>query len=184
MEKCSVPDCHKPSRENSMCKMHATRVRRHGSPEVKKVGGVTDYVLSSVLPYRGEYCLLWPFARNNNGYGQIRQNGKIKYVHRLACEHVNGLAGPGMEAAHTCGNGHLGCVAPAHLVWKTHTQNMSDTLTHGTRVKGERVGTSKLSAAQVAEMRASPMSVKQLSVAYGVSDSQVRRILKGERWAS
>ena len=43
----------------------------------------------------------------------------------------------GMVSRHLCGNGHLSCVNPAHLVWGTPSQNRSDENKH--RNAGENV---------------------------------------------
>lgn len=33
-----------------------------------------------------DFCLIWPFASLNNGYGVFVLNGKKHYVHRYICE--------------------------------------------------------------------------------------------------
>src|SRR5690348_175562 len=80
-----------------------------------------------------DQCLIWPFSRNWNGYGHLNRDDKIVYAHRVMCEIVNGPA-PGKKhvAAHSCNNGHLGCVSPKHLSWKTPSQNLLDRRKAGT----------------------------------------------------
>lgn len=80
-----------------------------------------------VLSYDGDECLTWPYAKDGHGYGQLFRGGRNFTVSRLVCIEVNGPPpGPDYDAAHTCDNGHLACVAKRHIVWKTHAENMLD----------------------------------------------------------
>lgn len=38
----------------------------------------------------GDYCLIWPFYRNPNGYGMLGYNGDNHWAHRFMCELANG----------------------------------------------------------------------------------------------
>jgi hypothetical protein len=77
-------------------------------------------------------CLIWPFYRMPNGYGQLGLDGKMRYAHRVMCELVHGAPPtPKHEAAHRCGNGHQGCVNPKHLAWKTKNENRKESTQHG-----------------------------------------------------
>jgi hypothetical protein len=78
-------------------------------------------------------CLIWPFCRDNHGYGQGGINGENFKAHKKMCELVNGpRPSPKHQASHSCGNGHGGCVHPRHLSWKTGAQNQLDRRKHGT----------------------------------------------------
>src|SRR3990167_5821208 len=78
--------------------------------------------------YHGDDCLIWPFARKQDGRGQIGYEGETYGAHEFMCILVNGPApSPIHETAHSCGNGHGGCVNPKHLSWKTPTENHIDT---------------------------------------------------------
>jgi hypothetical protein len=57
------------------------------------------------------------------------------------------------EAAHSCGKGHLGCVHPGHLSWKTRNENRADMVRHGMLPRGTIVSTNKLTEDQVREIR-------------------------------
>lgn len=77
-----------------------------------------------------DWCLVWPFGRDPRvGRGIVRTGpGKPKlpsgWAHRVMCEMVHGTPPtPQHQAAHSCGNGHLGCVNPHHLSWKTNSEN-------------------------------------------------------------
>jgi hypothetical protein len=80
--------------------------------------------------YSGADCLYWPFARDRNGYcglieakGTMYIYGKIR-AHRLMCTIVNGAPPTSKHhAAHSCHNGHMGCIHPKHLHWATPAEN-------------------------------------------------------------
>jgi hypothetical protein len=144
------------------------------------------FVREIALHYTGDGCLTWPFAKDRDGYGQIRVNGRTVVVSRYVCELVNGPAPtPKHEAAHSCGNGDKGCIAPDHLDWKTPSENNADKLIHGTINRGERNGKAKLSEAAVREiiaMKGKEMQIK-LAEKFGVSNKTVSDIHTGRKWA-
>src|SRR5262245_27707446 len=118
-------------------------------------------------------CILWPFA-TTRGYGHAWGG----WVHARACEHAHGPAPPGTEACHACGN--RACFNPRHLRWGTRQENVDDRARHGTTARGAKL--SKLSAEQVAEIRASDESNTVLAKRYGVNFTTITRIRKRERW--
>jgi hypothetical protein len=85
--------------------------------------------------YPHDWCLIWPFARDGRvGRGSMNGRGarRSEWAHRVMCEMVHGDAPPDRpQAAHTCGNGHKGCVNPRHLVWKNNSENQRDRAKHG-----------------------------------------------------
>lgn len=86
--------------------------------------------------YQGDDCLPWPFSSCWNGYGSVSINGKIRKAHRAMCELAHGEPPtPRHLAAHSCNNGHLGCVNQRHLSWKTPRENMLDRQAAGTLTK-------------------------------------------------
>lgn len=132
--------------------------------------------------------MLWPYSRNNNGYAQINLGrGQKALVSRTVCERRNGPP-PTMahHAAHSCGNGHLGCIAPWHLSWKTAKENAEDKNAHGTNLRGEQAPWAKLTAGQVAEIRAlnGILPHAKIGEAFGVSQTLISRIIRGEAWAA
>ena len=114
------------------------------------------------------------------GYGVLNK----KVVSRLACERRNGPPPDHKyDAAHSCGNGHKGCVNPNHLSWKTRKDNMADQLEHGTRNRGERQGHSKLTKEIVLEIRSKRGTQTQISIAeeYGLSAGHVSNLMNGKK---
>lgn len=82
-------------------------------------------------------CLIWPFGKRWNGYGQVGDgNGKIAYPHRIMCELAHGSPPTTKHvAAHSCHNGHGGCVHPKHLSWITPRENLLQRRQAGTLTK-------------------------------------------------
>ena len=78
-------------------------------------------------------CWLWTGSVNNDGYGQIRHDGRTQRVHRLAWEEVNGPIPAGMAVCHSCDV--PACCNPAHLFLGTQLDNVTDMRTKG-RFKG------------------------------------------------
>lgn len=180
---CSIEGCGKKVGSRGWCETHYYRWRRHGDP----LGGGTrfgeplQYYADVVAKYDGDDCVLWPYATNGNGYGQIGR----KYVHRLSCELANGPAPSSKhEAAHSCGNGHLGCVTKRHLLWKTRSQNHRDKLIHGTHNRGERHPCAKLTTGDVMEIIALKGAMPHAEIAklFGINPRHVSRIQLGRNW--
>jgi hypothetical protein len=91
---------------------------------------------------------------------------------------------PKHEAAHSCGKGHLGCVNPKHLSWKTPAGNCADKRAHGTDNRGARNGKTRLSAQDVDFIRSAPPNLKALMDRFGVSKGCISKIRNGSRWSA
>jgi hypothetical protein len=133
-------------------------------------------------------CLIWPFGRFTNGYGSIRFRGRATFAHRVMCILAHGESTPEHDdASHSCGNGHLGCINPRHLSWKSRSENLGDRLRHGTLPHGERHPSAKLTAAQVYEVKdiyaRGGISHRALGRQYGVGPTAIGKIMRGEHWS-
>src|SRR5690606_2800217 len=116
MKECSADGCRKAVATRGLCTGHYTRLIRHGDiyrggPLQKRKS--TKYTnaqwLSDHVDHNGDECLIWPFGRFANGYGQVCINKVNKVASREMCILANGEPpSPSHEAAHSCGNGHLG----------------------------------------------------------------------------
>lgn len=184
---CSIPDCDKPVYGHDLCSAHYSRNRRNGDPFSGKTGRgkAADYLREVVLNYRADDCLIWPFARSN-GYGKIRLNGKLHIVSRYVCLVVNGdPPSPAYQAAHSCGNGHLGCVSPSHLRWATSSENKHDKIEHGTQTRGESHPTAHLTEQQVRTVKSLLKKHTQAEVSRmtGINVGNVNNIARGKNWS-
>jgi hypothetical protein len=150
----------------------------------KKGTGATFRWLKGHLEYEGDDCLIWPFCRDpGNGYGRLGYNGKPYWAHRFMCELAHGESPtPKHEAAHSCGNGHEGCVNPRHLSWKTRAENQADRYIHNRKPK--RAQRYKLTWPDVHAIRALGRTekTKDLAARFGVSTGNIRQILIGQTW--
>lgn len=187
---CSVQDCGADATKREWCDLHYRRWLAHGSPlwrpEKTMNGEPLRYLREVVLAYDGDECLSWPYG-TASGRATVHLGGRCHIVSRLVCEEEHGPPPtPKHQSAHSCGKGHLRCVAKRHLSWKTHTENMADKVAHGTAPRGENNHFAKLTEAQVREIRSLRSKMPQTEVAksFGVSQSLISLIQNGKNWAS
>jgi hypothetical protein len=185
---CDVPGCEAKRSSARYCRNHEHRSKKYGDPLAGRTfNGEPLRWLTEHQGWRGDGCLTWPFARRSGNYGRFRtQDGRQEYAHRRMCELVNGPPpSPRHEAAHSCGRGHEGCVAPEHLRWDTPAGNAADRALHGTENHGERNGQAKLTEADVREIRALAGREAQRETAkrFGIARQTVGDIQTGRRWA-
>jgi hypothetical protein len=136
--------------------------------------------------YTDPKCLIWPFFRNPNGYGQLGHLGKQHYAHRLMCEFAHGTPPtPAHEAAHRCGSGHQGCVNPKHLTWKTKEENRRDSTSHGRGGRNLYGNKGRFNRDELREILTLKGKMKQREIAarYGVDWTTISSIYCGQTYA-
>lgn len=180
--RCSVEGCAKPRRVGGLCNSHYKRSSRHGDPfGGGTVRGEPMAWIHAHVGYDADDCLRWPYGGKGDGYGAVGR----ERAHRIMCELAHGPA-PSLEheAAHSCGMGHIGCVHPRHLSWKTKSENQMDRVQHGTSNRGERSAFNVLSEAQVLEIWSNPNGETAAALArrYGVAHGTIRSIRAGRSW--
>lgn len=185
---CSIADCGKPHYGHGWCENHYRRWKRSGDPLGGKTsrGEAKQFFENVVIPYEGDDCLIWPFARSHSGYGHLGWRGKICIVSRLVCEDRYGPPpSPEYHASHSCGRGHEGCVSRKHLSWKRPEANWADRVIHGTHNRGEQAGRSKLKEDDVRKIRSLLGKTEQQELArrFGVSRSVISHIANRRTWA-
>jgi len=132
-----------------------------------------------------DWCLMWPFFRDKNGRAVISTDGAY-FAHTMMCQLIHGDPPSGEHGtAHSCGNGHLGCVNPWHLSWKTQADNLADCVKHGTQPKTFLGPRGHFSMAQVAEIKRQLETRTQLSIAhqYRVTESTISDIARGRYYS-
>ncbi|WP_242217952.1 HNH endonuclease [Shinella zoogloeoides] len=182
---CSITGCGKHHYARGYCSAHWQMWRKHGDPltKLKAPGNVFCFFDQIVLKHDQDECLIWPYATAGSGYSVITIREKRDYVHRLVCEDEHGPAPSTLhETAHSCGNKR--CVARKHLSWKTPYDNEKDKLAHGTRVRGERVGNSRLKEHEVRQILGLKGQKSQAKIAkdFGVSQRLVCDIHRRIAW--
>lgn len=160
-------------------------------------------------------CWVWTKTlTKEDGYGKLFMLGKYRPAHRVSWIIHNGPipAGEGYHGIcvlHKCD--HKKCSNPDHLFLGTHFDNMQDMMSKGRRItpaprkkdtykygdenywrinahlrpRGSAVGTSKLTEAQVAEIKiavAGGEYYKTVAARYSVTSSNIRNIIKGLSW--
>ena len=151
------------------------------------------------IPFSG--CIIWLGADNGRGYGVVTINGRQTYAHRASYEYSVGPIPDGMFVCHHCDV--RSCINPRHLFLGTARANTSDMISKGRAkspgapgdrnasrkypelVRGESNGRAVLSRADVEAIRAAHTSgnpQRKLAKQYGVGQSQIGRICRGEHW--
>lgn len=188
---CGVLECQRPVLARGLCRRHYRKWQKYGDAMAGRTRAynrvAVDQFLAVAVAYRGEDCLLWPFARNKQGYGAVRVGGKHYVASRYICEQVRGApVETGLEAAHGCGNGHLGCVSPLHLRWATRRENIDEALKHGRRLFGEKTPQAILTRVNVLEIVRKierGVTSRVIAAEFGVSLSAIKGIRRGDNWA-
>ena len=138
--------------------------------------------------YEGD-CLVWAGDTGSNGYGRLRHAGCESYpAHKLMYELHHGKVPAGLVVRHRCDN--RPCINVAHLEVGTHKDNAQDRVKRGRsrNVSGEHHGRSKLTQAQVDEIRRRYIPGRYgsgshvLAREFGVTQSTIFAILRGKHW--
>ena len=183
---CMHDGCEKEAVTKRLCCAHYNRLARHGHSGAGRTtnGDPARFIADVAVRFSGDGCLRWPFGTSGDGRARIMVSGKPMYVARIVCELAHGAPeNPNLEAAHSCGKGHEGCVSPRHLSWKTKVENEADKLLHGTGNRGERCGTSKLREADVREIRKSQRPLDELAEKFDVDRATIYKVRQRKTWA-
>jgi hypothetical protein len=104
-------------------------------------------------------------------------------VHRLVLEAFVGPCPEGMETRHLDNDRQNNRLS--NLAWGTREENEDDKRRHGTAPRGERSGTARLTADQVAQMRAmhaTGASTVALGRLFNVSQQAAWKAVAGKTW--
>lgn len=127
-------------------------------------------------------CWEWTAATLKQGYGKLGYCGKTLSAHRASWLAFKGLIPAGQHVLHKCDNRR--CVNPEHLFLGDAAVNARDRNEKGRHARGERIGTSKLTEADVRKIKDHPeISGRAFAVMLGVSPTTVHLIRQGEHWS-
>jgi hypothetical protein len=115
---------HKPTLKVTV---RGKRVKKHvGAPPLSGVA----FLQIARKTQKAPYCIFMPFADLETP-AAVEYCGKWEPAARVMCRFANGSPpGPESVARHLCGNGHLSCVNPLHLVWGSQEENARDRELH------------------------------------------------------
>ena len=135
------------------------------------------------IPEPNSGCWLWTGAACGSGYAwvsEVKDRG-----HRVSWRAYHGDIPCGMYVCHKCDTRI--CVNPDHLFLGTPADNNHDMMSKGRFVapmtKGVAHGRSKLSEADIIDIRSSPLSGPELREKYNVSTNVISRIRRRKLWA-
>jgi len=136
----------------------------------------------SIDAYTG--CWNWVKAHRLFGHPTMTVNKKTKSAHRVSYEAWIGPIPDGDMILHQCDNAK--CINPLHLETGDQRKNMADCALRGRSASGPRNGMSKITE-EIAKMiryqrSVNKLSYKEISTVFGLSQSQIGRICRGESW--
>lgn len=133
-------------------------------------------------------CWLWTAGKYGKGYGSYTLDGKNQSAHRVSWKFVYGEIPEGLCVLHKCDT--PSCVNPDHLFLGTNQDNMDDKVSKGRQPRKESHWRSKLTQAQVDEIRktfrhgkSGEFSGRSLAEKYGVTKHHIKLIAKNKSWA-
>lgn len=188
--------CTRSAKARGWCVPHWKRWRRNGSPTAdadRTRRPVEERFWEKVDQSGGpEACWPWTATTCSWGYGLFRFRSKetMKRSNRVAWYLTTGEWPGDLLVCHHCDN--PACCNPRHLFLGTNADNKSDSRQKG-RValgyvshSGETSPKAKLTLMQVAAIRAryavGDISQLTLGLEFGVSQTQVGRIVRGVQW--
>lgn len=124
-------------------------------------------------------CHYWIANTNYSGYGLIRIKSKYHKAHRVSYNLYKGEIPIGLVVCHSCDN--PSCVNPDHLFIATQADNIRDCKNKG-RTNGGLKKLTEVDVMQLRELNRLGVKKSSLSKMFGISYSQVRRIVNYERW--
>lgn len=132
-------------------------------------------------------CWLWRGTISTFGYGVTGWRGERWSAHRLAWTLTNGPIPDGKHVCHHCDNPP--CARPDHLFLGEAVDNMRDMWAKGRGkggfVKGEQVGTAKLTDDKVREIRArwdAGEAIRAIARDTGMSRRMIGFVVHREFW--
>ena len=126
-------------------------------------------------------CIEWVAHRNRDGYGRLGIDKKLKLAH-----HVSWFLKYGVwpkQLNHHCDN--PACVRPSHLYEGNAKQNQADCIARKRKPRGEACTFSKLTQAQVDDIRrlhTTRMSLEEIAEQFGVTPIYVNAIAHRRVW--
>lgn len=155
---------------------------------MRKIRPLQDRFWEKVNRLGPDECWLWTAGRYPKGYGMFGvADGVVRQAHRIAWELTNGAIPPGPGHHGTCVLHKCDvplCCNPAHLFLGSNQDNIDDMRSKDRHAFGERHH-HKLSDEKVVEIKnrlATGARHYKIAAEYGVSQTMISRIGRGEGW--
>jgi hypothetical protein len=166
-----------PSIGRKLCRPCYNRARNNGTLHQFAQLGPNDVFESRIQ--KTDTCWLWTGTKNNYGYGIFLLPGEIPIrAHRYSYEFfTKNKIPPEKIIMHTCDNPP--CVNPAHLRVGTKAENNADTAIKHHHHYGLDHWNGRLTDADVAQIRVSDRTQKEIAAYFKISQSHVSKIKNG-----
>lgn len=125
-------------------------------------------------------CLIWQGATHRQGYGMTRADVGMQTCHRLIGLDKYGNPGDSgkYKFTHTCGN--LLCCNPEHIIMRTHSEIMQDTIPNKAPKSGKK---RRMTREEIIELKNTEYwgwgCYSSLARKYDTNVTTVRRIMNG-----
>lgn len=135
-----------------------------------------------------KHCWLWVGRAKKGKYGQFYFRGKNLLAHRYSYELFVGPIKPGYCVLHRRECGDPACVNPNHLYMGTHIDNMRDRAMWGETPghPGESNYNAKVIKKEVLAIREVRRNFgykyKEIAAMFGLTETHVGHIIRGESW--
>lgn len=190
--KCAFDGCKRDAVSKGYCEKHYRRLLKRG--DVNDYGCRKVHDGNAVERFHQKYemdksgCWLWTGGTRPNSKGvpyprHWNDDRKSIGAHRFSFELVHGAIPKGMYVCHKCDTPL--CVNPDHLFVGTHHDNMRDMVQkkRSFTARGEnKKGTAKLTNQQAKEIREINLSQTKIALLFGVSQTTISRIKRGESY--
>lgn len=185
---CDIPNCGKPHKGRGLCEVHLDRLTMHGDALYERPTVTQRFWAKVDKTPGGAACWEWQGARAQHGYGIFDARSGERFAHRRSWVMANGPIPDGLCVLHRCDNPP--CVNPRHLFLGTKSDNTADMMNKGRHrpvsMPRESNPNVKLTEAQMLEIRqryvTESISQDRLAREYGISQTQVSRIIRYESW--
>lgn len=148
-------------------------------PQHASLAGRIAHYMAKEPNERG--CYLWLAGKDRDGYGVVRWEGKQYRVHRALWIQRHGPIPPGLLVCHECDD--RSCGTDDHHFLGTNKVNMADRNAKLRHAFGERNAAAKVTDETVRLIREAAGSQEEIGRRFGLCQSQVSAIKRGERWA-
>jgi len=143
--------------------------------------GSPDYIKANVVVSETTGCWEWSGRRNDKGYGVVAVVHDTEMMHRASYKVFVGPIPDGLFVLHRCDNPP--CCNPEHLFLGTKRDNMLDAIAKGRLFMHDGAHhNARLSVKDVAFIRGSDLSDRQLAMQFGVTRTAIKSIREKRSW--